>query len=194
MATPVREATLVLRAQTGDRAALEELLASIQPALARYILQVVRRPSLSDDVLQEVFLRIYKGLAYLRDPELFRPWAYRIATRQAIQWLKKERAWSDPIDPDTAPEDLSGNLPLEPLDVEFRERWPLLLERLSPASRVVIHLHYWEEMSIDEVAAVLGVSAGTVKSRLAYGLMNLRKMTGIPALGGCARQSNGGTE
>lgn len=191
MATPVREATLVLRAQTGDRAALEELLASIQPPLARYIIQVVRRPSLCDDVLQEVFLRIYKGLACLRDPDLFRPWAYRIATREAIQWLKKERAWSDPIDPDTAPEDLAGNL--EPLDAEFRERWPLLLERLSPASRVVIHLHYWEEMSIDEVAAVLGVSAGTVKSRLAYGLMNLRKMTGV-ALDGCVRQSIGGTE
>jgi RNA polymerase sigma-70 factor (ECF subfamily) len=193
MATPVREATLVLRAQTGDRAALEELLASIQPPLARYIIQVVRRPSLCDDVLQEVFLRIYKGLACLRDPELFRPWAYRIATREAIQWLKKERAWSDPIDPDTAPEDLAGNLPLEPLGAEFRDRWPLLLDRLSPASRVVIHLHYWEEMSIDEVAAVLGVSAGTVKSRLAYGLTNLRKMTGVPPLA-VARQSNGGTE
>ena len=85
---------LILLAQAGDRRALEQLLKGIQEALYGYIAGLVRDQHLAEDILQEVFVLLWRKLRWLRDPELFRPWVYRIASREAFRRLKKERAWS----------------------------------------------------------------------------------------------------
>ena len=180
MTSPVREAHWVLAAQSGDREALGKLLTALEEPLSRYVLHVVRRAELADDILQEVFLRICKSLEFLREPELFRAWAYRIATREAVRALKKERAWSERVDPEVAPEDTAASDP-ERLDPDVLQRLLAMLEALSPSSRAVIHLHYFDEMSIYEVAEVLDVPPGTVKSRLAYGLAALRRTIASPS-------------
>lgn len=95
MAKPKREARLVLQARSGDREALESLLCDIQASLLRYISGIVGRSG-AEDVLQNVFLEICRNLKWLRDPELFRPWAYRIASRASFALLKRERRWSNP--------------------------------------------------------------------------------------------------
>ena len=59
---------------------------------------------------------------------------------------------------------------------ELIERIPALLSQISPASRAVLMLHYLEEMSLSETAEILGIAAGTAKSRLAYGLESLRQI------------------
>jgi RNA polymerase sigma-70 factor, ECF subfamily len=84
------EALWVLRAQCDDREALELLLRHIQPSLRRYLTGVVG-PSDIDDVLQDVLLIIYRKLRWLHAPELFRPWAFRIASRAGFRFLKKRR-------------------------------------------------------------------------------------------------------
>ena len=78
-----REALWVLRAQSGDREALESLLRTILPSLRRLI-RALFGPSDADDVLQETMIRVYQKLGQLTTPELFRPWAYRIAKRLAF--------------------------------------------------------------------------------------------------------------
>ena len=170
-----REAFLVLRAQSGDRAALDELLASAQEPLYRYLLSLVRERHLAEDALQETFVRVYRKLGWLREPGLFRPWAYRIATREAFRQLKRERRWAEQV----RDEEALQALPAPPAREEFA---PVLSARLhesvaglSPASRAVVVLYYLHEMSLEETAAVLGVPLGTVKSRLAYGLGALRR-------------------
>jgi len=175
MKNPKQEIWWVLRAQSGDREALNDLLKAVQEPLYRYIFNLVRQQHLAEDILQEVFIRIYRKLSWLNEPELFRPWAYRVATNESFRHLKREARWSDQI----RDEDALRAIPSPPLPEvcapELLERLPQLIENISPASRALIILYYLQEMSLDEVAVVLDIPLGTVKSRLAYGLKMLRR-------------------
>jgi RNA polymerase sigma-70 factor (ECF subfamily) len=165
------ESWLVLRAQSGERAALETLLDGVQRSLYRYVLRLLGDASSADDVLQETLMRIYRKLRWLDDPALFRPWAYRIASREAFRFLaRQQRSQALHLD-DTQLEVMTDTLPDPPAVAELER----LVEQVSPASRAVLILHYQHDLTIDQVAAVLGIAAGTVKSRLAYGLRRLRE-------------------
>lgn len=166
------EILLVLRAQVGDREALEALLRRTQPSLFRYISGLVG-PSDAPDVLQEVLLRICQKLVLLREPEFFRAWAFRVSSRAAFAFLKRELRWSERYDDQVALENIA-DLEHEPATQLLREL-PEFLQEVPPASHAVLSLHYGQDLSLAEVAAVLEISVGTVKSRLAYGLSVLRK-------------------
>jgi RNA polymerase sigma-70 factor (ECF subfamily) len=170
-----QEAWWVLRAQSGDREALNELLKALQEPLYRYIFNLVKEQHLAEDILQEVFLRIYQKLRWLREPKLFRPWAYQIATRETFRHLKRERRWTDQVRDESALNMIPAVMLREEFAPELIDRLPQLVANLSPASRAVIVLYYLHEMSLDETAAILGIPVGTVKSRLSYGLENLRQ-------------------
>ena len=170
MATSKQEALWVLRAQCNDREALESLLRSVQPALHRYLSGLVG-PSDADDLLQDVLIVVCRKLIWLRTPELFRHWAYRIASRAAFRHLNQEsrrpeRVRDDSVPLDELPEP-SGPPPAEMLGL-------LSADFLSPATRAVVVLHFQQELTLPEVAAVLAIPIGTVKSRLASGLAALR--------------------
>jgi RNA polymerase sigma-70 factor (ECF subfamily) len=179
MKNPKQEVWWVLRAQSGEREALEELLKSVQEPLFRYIFKLTGERTLAEDALQEVFISIYRKLGWLREPELFRPWAYRIASREAFKRLKRERRLAEvEVRDEALLEALPSPPPGEEYAHELIEHLPQFLERISPASRAVLILHYFHEMSLGEVADVLGIALGTVKSRLAYGLLSLRRAIG----------------
>lgn len=165
--TPAQQRSLVLRAQSGERDAFDGLLRELGPALLRYVSRVTGDAALAEDVVQETFVAIVRKIAWLSDPSLFRAWAYRIASREAFRALKKRRVNVE------LPDEIATES--EQSDPWQRERLMASLEKLSPASRAVITLHYLEEMPISEVAAVLDIAIGTVKSRLGYGLAQLRK-------------------
>jgi RNA polymerase sigma-70 factor (ECF subfamily) len=166
-----------LLAQAGDRQALAQLLQSIQEALHGYLVRLVNDEHLADDILQEVFVLIWRKLHWLRDPELFRPWVYRIASREALHRLKTERSWSRLVS-DPRLETMAQEEPPERAPQEWLDQLPSHLAAVSPASRAVLLLHYLQEMTLEEVADVLALSPGTVKSRLAYGLAALRQRLG----------------
>ena len=166
-----RESLWVLRAQAGDRDALGLLLRSIQPSLQRVAHGLVGTSG-SDDVVQETLILVYRNLGQLLRPELLRPWAFRIAKRVGLRHLKKERRSLEDPEEDAH----SETIPVDetpPTDETLTE----LLEQgsVSPASRTVLVLHFQEGLSLPEVAAVLELPLGTVKSRLAYGLAVLRR-------------------
>ena len=164
----------MLRAQSGDREALDALLERARRSLQRYVLGMVGDPSAADDVLQETLVRIYRKLSWLDDPALFRPWAFRIASREAFRALARRRQAQARDTDDSSLDDIPAVMPDRPEPGELAR----LLEKASPASRAVLLLHYEDDLTINEVAAVLGISAGTVKSRLAYGLRTLRQTRG----------------
>lgn len=85
-----QDAVWVVEAQCGDRDAMERLLRRVQMPLRRYIVRLVG-PTSADDVLQETLTSIARKLNWLVDPRLFRPWAYRIASRSAFAHLRKEK-------------------------------------------------------------------------------------------------------
>lgn len=167
MTFDAQQRRLVLRAQSGDREAFDALLREAGPPLLRYVTRVTGNATLAEDVVQDSLVAIVRKIAWLSDPSLFRAWAYRIASRLAFRALKKERRFVEPGDESAYEE--------HPDDPWMRERLLASLDRLSPGSRAVITLHYLEEMPLSEVAVVLDLNVGTVKSRLAYGLAQLRK-------------------
>jgi RNA polymerase sigma-70 factor, ECF subfamily len=169
-----RESWWVLQAQSGSHEALDELYKRVQDPLFRYIVSLVRDQHLAEDILQEVFIRIYRKLRWLREPEAFRAWAYQIASREAFRYLNRERRWSDQIRDEATLTTLPDEHDSE-FSRELIESLPQLVDKLSPASRAVVVLFYLHEMSLAETAAVLDVPVGTVKSRLAYGLASLRR-------------------
>lgn len=170
-----RESWWVLQAQSGSHEALNELFKSVQDPLFRYIVSLVRDKHLAEDILQEVFIRIYRKLRWLREPEAFRAWTYQIASREAFRYLDRERRWSDQIRDEATLTALPSNEPDREFSRELIDALPQLVGKLSPASRAVVVLFYLHEMSLAETAAVLDIPIGTVKSRLAYGLETLRR-------------------
>ena len=162
----------IARAQAGDAVALEAVLREAERTATPMLRRVVGHGA--QDVLQGVLWDVARKLRWLEDPRAFRAWIYRIAVRAALKHLKREkRVW--PFEPAGRDEDLERMAAAPPPDDSRRDEIEQLLGTLSPRSRIVIVLHYLEELPLDRVAAVLDVPLGTVKSRLAYGLAALRR-------------------
>jgi len=173
--TSIQEMQWVLRAQCADREAVEALLRSVQPSLRRYLTALAGTTD-ADDLLQDVLVIVARRIGALDDPALFRGWVFRIASREAFRHLRKRRLFVD------RHEDVAqlAELPMpEARPSEERLRELLATDSISPASRAVLMLHFDEELSLPEVAAILDIPIGTVKSRLSYGLSSIRKRLNI---------------
>ena len=169
---PRDEAAAVLLAQSGDREALDRLLRGVEKPLYAYLTRMTGDAEAAKDVLQETFVRISRKLGWLHDPELFRPWAFRIASREAFRMMKRVRGRREVDLPDAALEALSPSQETSwPVSLDL----PAALDGVSPASRAVLLLHYVHEMKLEDVSDVLAIPLGTTKSRLAYGLRCLRR-------------------
>jgi len=167
------ESWLVLRAQAGDREAMESLIRRAEPDAARYIDHLMGSADDHQDVLQLVLMTIVKKVSQLHDARLFRAWMYRIASRESFRALRAMREWNAMVDEGTAPDETPSAVALEDRILDSIDI-PAMLGRLSLASRTVVSLHYVEGLSQREIAEALGLRIGTVKSRLAYGLAQLR--------------------
>ncbi len=178
------DGVVVARAIAGDRDVLDDILAALQRPLYRYISRLLTNRETAEDALQEVLFRICRKIVWLRDPELLRPWAFRIASRECFRQLRSEkRRGEEELHLDSA-----GTGGGESIPQEWEPRLLAWVDDLPPASRAVIVLHYLEEMSLHEVAEVLEILPGTVKSRLAYGLARLRRH-----MAGTQMNAGGGT-
>jgi RNA polymerase sigma-70 factor (ECF subfamily) len=174
--SPSDDPALVLRAQAGDLAAFERILRALEPALRRYVGRLVGARPVTDDVLQETFIRIWRGLGWLRDPTLFRAWAYRIATRETYRLLGRERQRDELRADDAELEQLAAPL----ADSAARLDLENVLMRISPLARTVLAAHYFEGFTLEEVAALTETPVGTVKSRLGSGLKQARALMEAP--------------
>jgi RNA polymerase sigma-70 factor, ECF subfamily len=173
---------LVARAQTGDREALDRVLRALQGPLYRHVLGLLGDADAARDALQDVLLIVYRKMGRVRDPRWFRAWAYRVATREALRRARRERGRPDAAllaDPAPYLDAAEQLVPDEAPHAELLARLPELLDALSPASAVVLRMHYVDGLTHPEIAEALELSVGTVKSRLAYGLTRLRRRIGV---------------
>jgi RNA polymerase sigma-70 factor (ECF subfamily) len=165
---------LAARAQLGDREALEALLSRLAPPLRLHIEQLIGDADRAEDVLQDVLFRVARKLPTLREHAWVRAWAYRIATRDALRQIARGRRF--------AFTSLNAVVDLPATEVEndsvfdshLLAQLPSAVAALPEASRVVVRLHYLHGFTQPEVAEILSIPLGTVKSRLAYGLRVLR--------------------
>lgn len=163
---------IAARAQLGEREALEQLLRNLQQPLRAHIASVVRDEELALDVLQTVLFTIYRRLTTLRDPQWVRAWAYRIATRAATRAAVARG--QPPMDIDDVAE---MAVEAETGDADaLRERLRALLQRLPASAQLALRMHYYDELTFREISEALEVPVGTVKSRVAYGLKQLRRL------------------
>ena len=167
---------LVLRCRRGDSAAWRQLIGRWDRRLLYYIRRIVSGERDAWDVLQQTWLAAFQALPSLKEPRALRAWLYRIAHRRAISHLR--HAGSAP-DADAGALDDVGDVPAEDDDggafpAEAAERVHACLARLSLAHREVLTLHFLEDVSIEEIASILGVPPGTVKSRLFHAKRALR--------------------
>src|SRR5262249_26250158 len=112
----------VLLAQSGDREALDALLRDVQGPLYGYLVGLVGHGHLAEDILQDVFVLICRKLAWLRVPEVFRPWAYRIASREAFRRLRSVRRRTQLLGPEPADEAPAPGESTESFPEEWIER------------------------------------------------------------------------
>jgi RNA polymerase sigma factor (sigma-70 family) len=147
-------AATVRAAQRGDTMAMNALVDELMP----YVGRICRGIALDrgEDAAQEALIAILRNLRQLKDPEALRPWARRIAAREAVRAARQARAGAaDPPEEVPAPGQPS-------LGVEIRDQ----LERMEPEQRAVLVLRDLEGLSEQEAASAMEVAPGTVKSRL----------------------------
>jgi len=157
---------LVMDAQDGDRRAMDRLIRRWQKRLWAHAYRLTGDHDAAWDVTQDGWMAVIKGLGRLHDHARFKPWAYRIVTNKAMDWLKRRPA------PRPLPAQPPGRQP-EPDSDETLSR---LLGRLAPARRAVLALYYLDDLSIAEIGAVLRIPTGTVKSRLHHARNELRDL------------------
>jgi RNA polymerase sigma-70 factor (ECF subfamily) len=162
----IYEQTLVLRSQLGDEAAFAELLALHGPHLLSFTRNMMRSsPEQVEDLVQEIWLAIYRGLPRLRDVGRFRPWAFRIARDRIYREYRRRKMPIQPLEEGEMEELSEAGEPSGALDREEMQRG---LEALSPEHREVLVLCFFEEMSYEEIARVTDTTLGTVRSRIYY--------------------------
>jgi RNA polymerase sigma-70 factor (ECF subfamily) len=164
------EDDLVERARAGDRRAFDRIVEIHLPRVWRVVYRVLRHREDTEDVVQEVFVTAHRSLREFRGDSQLSTWLHRIAVTRALNHAERAsermRRSSDPIE--SAPEPASpAPTPLHALEAkELRRRLADCLGRVPEAWRAVLALRDAEGMAYEEIASVLGVALGTVRSRL----------------------------
>ena len=157
---------LIERAKT-DREALAALYRRYQPRITAYVMRRVGRTHEAEDLVSSVFLAMVRGLARYRCGEApFIAWLYRIASNEINRWIRKRRIRRF--------FGLSVEIADEGTPPDEGEHLRIALSELPLHYQTVLSLHYLEELSVSEIATVIGSAPGTVKSRLARGRDLLR--------------------
>jgi RNA polymerase sigma-70 factor (ECF subfamily) len=157
------DALLAVRCQLGEREAFNDLIRRWAGPLRRYVVRVAGNAELADELVQDIWLRVLQGIGRLQDPGKFRPWLFGIAHRRMMDQLRER--YASPIDANASADDVAVEATLDDRELEARELGRGL-QRLPAADRDLLSLFYLEELSLNDVASVLAVPVGTVKSRL----------------------------
>ncbi len=182
------EPFLLGRARQGDLAAFETVVKRYQRRVYGVALRIVRAHDVADDVAQEAFVRAWRSLDRFDLGRPFGPWICRIAANLAVNHVRSPRAREEGLPEGHAETRSSDPGPLGAvLDAEAREVLDRALGDLSREQRAVFVLRTVEEMSYEEIAGALGISQGTVMSRLFRARERLAKAL-APYLGAAARR------
>lgn len=164
---------LALRCQTGDPEAFADLIAVMEKPLLYYATSLTGSQDAAFDVLQDVWLKVVRGIHKLKDPGSLKPWLYAITHGVAVDRIrrdyKRDKAEQTELDQSLGIEDPS-------FDEEDAAAIHDALSRLGVKHREVLVLHFLQDLSIVEIANVVGCSEGTVKSRIHYAKRQMKQI------------------
>lgn len=159
---------LYRRFKAGDERAFCALYERLSPGLYNYLARLLGDRHRAEDVLIETFTKLARS--NLDGPGKVKSWLYRVATNQCYKWFRKNR---ELCLADGFPEPGNGD---PPRDIIRENNVQRMLNGLPETHKVVVVLKFYEELTYHEIAEVLGIPLGTVKSRMHDGLKRLRQM------------------
>ncbi len=176
-----QDCELIKQMQGGSLEALGVLYDQHRRMVYRTALIITGDVESASDLLQDVFLRLFRFASNIDPERPIEPWLYRMTTNLAYDWVKRQSRWPRPLD------DLIDWLAIPARNhpdeaYEKHDEWRELQEAISSLSlpqRVVIVLYYLNDLSLQEISDILNVPVGTVKSRLHYGRLALRRELGL---------------
>lgn len=181
--TNTDDTELVALARSGDKDAFGQLIERYQQMVRRIALRMVAQEEIARELAQEAILQAYLSLDHLRDNTRFKSWLYGIVLNVCRSYIRDQK--TDVFSLEAMAGGMYHNIEFFPSEVidpeEIAEQHELhqvvlhAVEQLSPKDRVATLLFYYEQLSLREIAAILGVSVSTVKGRLFRAREQLRE-------------------
>ncbi|OLC41060.1 MAG: hypothetical protein AUH43_25340 [Acidobacteria bacterium 13_1_40CM_65_14] len=175
----VNERELVERCRSGDEGAFQELIDRYKDLVFALIARTVQDRSRAEDLAQDVFLRIHRGLPYFRGEARLSTWIYRIVANVCVQEQTRPRASV----PSVSLDDERTSARVTPSaadrqfgDLELRDRLEKAIARLPPNYRLLIAAHYLDGVLYEDLAEALQLPLGTVKTQLFRAKQQLRRL------------------
>lgn len=169
---------LAIRCQLGERDAFDALITRWHEPIWRYLRRLTDSDDAAADLAQDTWLKVMRGIASLREPASLRPWLFGIARRVAMDRLRRQYTRAENGDAEL------DELPAMTQDADLESGLAALeagLDELPLRERETLALFYLRELTIEQIAALLEMPAGTVKSRLFRARRLLRtQLTGAP--------------
>jgi RNA polymerase sigma factor (sigma-70 family) len=172
---------LAAQMQLGSEEALEQLVSRYHIAIYSYIARMSGDHHASSDIVQEIFIKLCKGIRKYQQGSPFKPWLYRIASNTykdycKMAYVRKVVPGLDQIDTNL----IHAVTPEETFLKNYeREQFIQTIDSLSDIYREIVLLRYYQELKLEEIAAVLNIPTGTVKSRLSNGLAQLKQRLAV---------------
>ncbi len=170
-ADDIYDELLVLRCQDGDSDAIEELVGRWQHRLWRHAWHLTGKEDAAWDVVQEVWIALVRGIHRLDDPARFRHWAYRLVTHKGADWVRRQQRQRKLAD-------AASRQIEEAAEPSIPDRVDALRQafgRLPLDCRAILSLRYLQDVGLAEIARILEVPEGTVKSRLHHARTQLKR-------------------
>jgi len=168
---------LILQIQHGSLDALGVIYDRHRRLVYRTALAICNDNESAADLLQDVFLRLYRFAKRVDPQRPLEPWLYRVTTNLTYTWVKRHHRWTRPLE-DIA-EWLVSNKKGSPQQIaevdEELQRVQQAVSTLPLPQRIVVVLYYVNDLSLEEIAEILDIPEGTVKSRLHYSRLALKK-------------------
>ena len=161
---------LVARAQRGDESAFADIAYAISDQLFAVAHRILRDVDLAEDATQQTLVAIWRKLPGLRNRDRFEAWSYRVLVNACYALARSERRWNPTLH--VLETDLVGGDPQ--LSVADRDQLERGFRRLPPEQRAALVLQHYLDLTLPQIADVLGVPIGTVRSRLHYARRAMR--------------------
>jgi RNA polymerase sigma-70 factor (ECF subfamily) len=171
---------IVARCRSGDPEAFAELVRKYQSRVLTLAARILDNRSEAEDVAQDIFVKIFQSLHDFRGASRFSTWLYRITVNHCLNYIRRRTRQQQTLVVTEPGEWMQESSPSSPYKtLEQKERWTLVqakLQVLSPEHRTIILLRDFEGLSYEEIADVLQLESGTVKSRLHRARMELKSL------------------
>ncbi len=164
---------LVLRCQIGDSVAFEELFERFQPRLRYFVRRLDQTGTDAEDMLQDIWLAVFRKITTLREPTMFPIWMYKIARNRIYRHSQKKLRRTVQMPQEELPISTEDDEP--DFGATMVDKIHKALIKIQPHHREVLTLHFLERMPYEAIAEVIGCNLGTVKSRMHYAKKSLRR-------------------